>query len=312
MSARSVGVGAMFGWIPATFRVVSRNFGAMALATTLTLLLGVLMALPMVLVMFNSMPGLGSPGVPPPADLRMFWIAYALTIVVGMVLMPPVMAGWFRLCRAADHGARPSGLVVIEPYRDGATWGRLLVYALLAMLMYLLALALIFLAFRGVFMEIMTMQAAQMAGGTPPPPSAAMIGKILLMYVVLLPTMMLLQFVYMVGLAEVSLRPTPALRAFLDAWQAVLRNALKLLLLVFCLFVGFGAVIGIFAVVIALLAVALSLISPVLTGVVIALLYVAVLLVVYPLMFAGNYYAWKDLLGDGGAPPPPVPEAFAA
>ena len=312
MSASSVGVGAMFAWIPATFRMVSRHFGAMALATTLTFLLGILMALPLLLVMFNSLSGLGSPGVPvAPADLRMFWIAYALTIVVGMVLMPPMLAGWFRLCRAADQGALPSGLVVLEPYRDGATWARLLLYSLLGMLMYLLAFGLIFLAFRGVFMEIATMQAAQLAGGTPPPPSVAMIGKILLMYAVLLPTMMLLQFVYMVGLAEVSLRPTPALQAFLGSLQAVGRNALKLLLFVFCLYLGFGAVLTVVVLLLVLLGVVLALVSPVLMGIVMALFYVLLLLVLYPLMFSGNYHAWRDLLG-GGAAPPPVPEHFAA
>jgi hypothetical protein len=302
MIARSVGLGSMFGWIPATFRLVSRNFGAMIVASLLTLLLGVLMALPMLLAVFKSLSGLGSPGVPvAPPDLTLFWVMYGVTIVVGLLLGPPLLAGWFRLCEAADRNVGPSGSTVLSPYRDGGTWVRLVLLALLGALLYLLFLGLMFLLFHGVFTEIATMQAVQLAGGTPPPPSPAMLGKILLMYAVMMPLLFLLQFVYMAGLAEVSLRPTGPVQAFLAALQAVLRNAFKLLLVMICLGVVAGFVGAIVAVVLALLAAVLALISPVLMGLAIGLVYLAVVLVVYPLMFAGNYYAWKDLLGEGTA-----------
>lgn len=313
MSAQSVGLGSMFGWIPATFRLVSRNFGAMSVATILMILLGVLMVVPMMLVMFNSMSGLGSPGVPvAPANMGLFWATYGVTILVGLLVAPPLMAGWFRLCQAADRGERPSGLAVLEPYRDTATWGRLIVFALLAFLMYLVLMGLMFLMFRGVFTEIATMQAAQLAGGTPPPPSAAMLGKMMLMYVLFLPTMLLAQFVYMLGLAEVALRPTPPLQAFAEAFKATLRNALKLLLFGFCLMMGFGAVLAVVVLLFALLAAVLALLSPILMGIAIGLLYLVMILVIYPLMFAGNYLAWKDMLGGGDAALAPAPDAFAA
>jgi hypothetical protein len=312
MNARSVGLGPMFGWIPATFRLVSRNFGAMVVASLLTFLLGALMALPMLLAVFKSLSGLGSPGVPvTPPDLTLFWVMYGVTILVALLLGPPLLAGWFRLCEAADRGVRPSGSTVLSPYRDGGTWVRLVLLALLATLLYVLFFALMFLLFRGVFTELATMQAAQLAGGTPPPPSPAMLGKILLMYVVMMPLLFLLQFVYMVGLAEVSLRPTGPVQAFLGAAQAVLRNAFKLLLLMICVGMVAGVIGAIVAVVLAVLAAVLALLSPVLMGVAIAVIYLAVLLVAYPLMFAGNFYAWKDLLGEG-IPPSAAPGSVAA
>jgi hypothetical protein len=311
MIARSVGLGPMFGWIPATFRLVSRNFGAMTVATLLTLLLGCLMALPMLVAVFQSLHGLGSPGVPvAPPDMTLFWVMYGVTILVALVLAPPLMAGWFRLCDAADRGVSPSGTTVLSPYRDGGTWIRLLGVMLLAALLYMALFGLAFLAFRGAFTEIAAMQAAQLAGAQPAPPSPAMLGSIFLMYAVMMPLLFLLQFVYMVGLAEVALRSTGPVQAFLGALQAVGRNAFKLLLLMLCLFMGFGAVFGIVAVVFAILAAVLALISPVLMAAAIALLYLVLLLVVYPLMFAGNYYAWRDLLGDGV--PPVVPGSVAA
>ena len=304
MIARSVGLGPMFGWIPATFRLVSRNFGAMVVATLLTLLLGLLVALPMAFVMFKSLSGLGAPGVPvAPTDLTLFWVMYGVTVLVGLLLAPPLLAGWFRLCDAADRGVRPAGSTVLSPYRDGGTWVRLVGFALLGALLYLAFFALMFLLFRGVFTEIAAMQAAQLAGAAPPPPSPAMLGKIFLMYVVMMPLLFLLQFVYMVGLAEVSLRPTGPVQALLGALQAVLRNAFKLLLLMICLGMVAGFVGAIVAIVFAVLAAVLAMLSPVLMAVVVGVVYIALLLVIYPLMFAGNYYAWKDLLGEGVAPP---------
>jgi hypothetical protein len=302
MIARSVGLGPMFGWIPATFRLVSRNFGAMVVASLLSLLLVALLALPMLLAVFNSLSGLGSPGVPvAPPDLTLFWVMYGVTVVLGLLAGPPLLAGWFRLCEAADRGVQPSGSTVLSAYRDVGAWVRLVLFALLGALLYLAFFGLMFLLFRGVFTEIATMQATQLAGGTPPPPSPAMLGKILLMYVVMMPVLFVLQFVYMVGIAEVSLRPTGPVQAFLGAMQAVLRNAFKLLLLMICLGMVAGFVGAIVVFVLALLAAVLALLSPVLMGLAIGLVYIALLLVVYPLMFAGNYYAWKDLLGEGTA-----------
>jgi hypothetical protein len=305
MDARSVGLGPMFGWIPATFRLVSRNVGAMLVATVITLVLGLLLALPMLLVMFKSMPALGSPGVPvAPPDLGLFWTMYGVTVVVALLLGPPLLAGWFRLCEAADRGAAPAGSTVLSAYRDGGTWMRLVLFALLGALLYLAVFGLAFLLFRGAFTEIAAMQAAQLAGAPPQAPSPALLGQILLMYAVMMPLMFLLQFVYMVGLAEISLRSTGPVQAFIGALVAVSRNVLKLLLLMLCVGMVAGMVVGIVAIVFVVLAAVLALLSPVLMAVVVGVLYIALLLAVYPLMFTGNYYAWKDLLGEGGSAPP--------
>ena len=301
MRARSVPMGSMFGWIPATFRLVAGNFGAMVVATILTLLAGLLLAAPFLFFMFQSMPALGSAGVPQPQDMTGFWVAYGVLIVASLVVMPPLLAGWFRLCAAADRGEAISGTQVLGPYRDPGAWARLLVFVLLGTLAYVAVFALMFLMFRGAFTEIIAMNAAQQAalatGAEPPAPSMAVLGQIFLMYVVLLPTMFVLQFIYMVGLAEVALRPTSGVQAFAEAAGGVLRNLVKLLVLMFCVGMLAGVAIMLVAVVVALLAVGLAFISPVLMGIVVGLLYLALILVIYPLMFAGHYFVWKDMLG---------------
>lgn len=304
MSARSVSMGAMFGWVSDTFGLVKRHFGAMSVASLLTICAGVLFALPIMLVMFKTVPMTGAvdPTNPVAMDMGLFLTVYVGVIVVALVLVPPLLAGWFRLIESADRGAEARGTSIFQPYGDFPTWRRLVGFMLLAMLMYFAVFAVVALAFGGVFTDLVAMQAAQnaalLSGQTPPTPDMSVIGRILLMYVFVLPVMLLLQFVYMLGLAEVSLRPTPVLVAFKDAFAGVLRNSLKLLLFMFVLGMVVGVVFSIIVLVLVLVVAALGMISKSLAAVAIVLMYIPILLVMYPLMFAGHYMVWKSMLGS--------------
>ena len=57
---------------------------------------------------------------------------------------------------------------------------------------------------------------------------------------------------------------------------------------------------------------ALTMISPMAATVGIVLIYVPILLLVYPLMHAGAYLAWKDVLGDAASSGPPSSESLVA
>jgi hypothetical protein len=316
MSARSVGLGSMFGWIPSTFGMVKRNFGAMSVASILNLLAILLLMAPMFYVMYRAfasgMGAMANPAMPfGGADLETIGWIYGFMMLAGLLLLPPMMAGWFRLCENADRGAHVRGSDIFRPYADIPLWLRLIGFVLLICALYLLVGVLLFLAFRGVFMQFVAMQAAQqaamMGGAAATPPSMAVIGHMLLAEVVILPVMLLLQFVYMVGLAEVSLRSTPVLVAFKDALATVLRNSLKMLVWLFVVGIGFIVVMFVLGLVFALVGAVLSMISPGLMAVLMMLLYVPLLLVMYPLMFSGYYVAWKSLLGSE----PPMPPASA-
>lgn len=315
MSARSVGIGAMFGWVGETFGLVKRNYGALSAASLLTICASLLFAAPMFYLMFKSIAsGLApTPDNPLGMDMKLFFTLYAAMIVAGLLLFPPLMGGWFRLCENADRGASARGTDIFGPYRELPTWMRLVGFALLAMLMYLVVMALVGLAFGGIIGKLMAMQAAQNAamfsGQPPPPPDLGAIGGIFLMYIIVLPVMFLLQFVYMVGMAEVSLRSTPVLVAFKDAFAAVLRNSLKLLVLLFCLGVAAGIVFAVIGLVLALVIGVLAMISQTAMVVVLVLLYIPLLMVMYPLMFAGHYMVWKSMLGSE---PPMAPDSAAS
>lgn len=307
MRARSVPFGSMFAWIPATFRLVGKHAGAMAVASLIMVLCGVVLMAPVFYFMFKSMlTGLGAPGVPQPQDMTAFWIAYAICIVAGLLLFPPMLAGWFRLCAGADHGQGAAGAQILSVYGDRAAWVRLVGFAFIAMLTYVVVFGLMYLLFHGAFNDLLAMQAAQQAalatGAPPPPPSAALIGQIFLLYAVMLPTMFVLQFIYMVGFAEVSLTSASPLSAFGEAAGGVLRNLVKLLVFMFCIGIVAAIVVFLLALVFVLIAVGLSFLSKALGFVVMALFYGVFLLLIYPLMFAFHYYVWKDMLGGGEAP----------
>jgi hypothetical protein len=117
-----------------------------------------------------------------------------------------------------------------------------------------------------------------------------------------LPLMLVVQLIYFVGMAEVSLQPTSAVGAPRRGQRRRVRNLLKLFVLGICLFIGFFIVAIVFGIIAAILIGALMMASPTLLFVVGGLVYLAILVVIYPLMFSSNYLVWKDMLGDTSPP----------
>ncbi len=309
MQARSVSLGAMFAWIPATFTWFGRQPATLLGASGILLLVFIAVFAPMYAVMFASMPAamaMGNPSVNPMAgQSTLFWVLYAASIVVSMIVLPPVVAGWFRLARDVDAGVDVSAKQVLKPYRDRALWGRSIAFGLLAMLIYLAVMALFFAALyqplSGFMAQVALQQAAVAAGQPPPSPDFPFV--LIPAYFLFLGTMLLMQFVYFLGFAEVALRPTSALAALRLAFAGVLRNLLKLALLMLVLSMGMMVVMMVVVLVMVLVMMVLMMIHPWLGVIGMLALYVPVILVMYPLMFGGNYFVWKDMFGE------PLPDA---
>ena len=310
MSAQSVGLGSMFGWIPAAFRMVGKNVGGMLVASVVSLGVLVLMLLPVIIAMAVFMPGLAaaaSGGAPPTAaDLVPILVAYGVMMLMFLALFPPLMIGWFRVCQRIDRGEPVRGLDVLRPYADGQLWLRAIRFALLALLVYIGVFALFALAFANVFSAVMqqaaAQQAAALAGASVP--ATGLPSGFFLAYGLMMVLSLLLQVAYMLGFAEISLRQTTALGAMKLAGVGTARNAPKLLLFFLCtlfvLFVGAFVV----ALVLALVIGGVALLSPTASLVAAVLLYLPVFLLMYPLMFAGHYLVWKSMLdGDQLAGP---------
>jgi hypothetical protein len=303
MQSRSVGLGAMFGWIPATFHWFERGGATLMGASLIMVLSFLVLSLPMYAVMFAGGAFTGATASPLAGQSTLFWSLYAATILATLVLYPPMVVGWFRLARDVDTGANVAATQILHPYRDRALWGRSLAFALLVVLVYLVVIGLFAAAFyrpvADFIAHIQLQQAAMAAGRQPPPPDFPFV--LVPAYFLFIGAMMLMHFVYMVGFAEIALRPTPVLAALRLALAGVLRNLFKLALLVFVLGLGMLLVWLVLALVIMLLVVALSWISHTLGIVAMFAVYLALVVVVYPLMFGGQYFMWKDMI-DEAAP----------
>jgi hypothetical protein len=311
MAVQNVSIASMFGWITDTFKLVKRNFMSLIGASALTLALAMVMCIPLWLVMFVGMKeriqtGEITPGAfPMGGDMSMLFAAYGVIVVVGLLLFPPLLVGWLRLCRDADRGVAVSAFDIFKPYKDGPLWMRSIRFALLAFLIYIVIFGLFGLVFSGAIVgfmhDVAAQQAATLAGTRPPPPNLQFMAGFFLAYFCFLAVAMLLNFVYMVGFAEISLRTTPVIETLQLAVIGVFRNLLKLIVFLIALFMGMSTVIFIFALILGVLAALLSLISPILGLLVALIIYVPFLLCIYPLMFAGHYFVWKSIL-DGSGP----------
>jgi len=302
MRARSIPFGSMFAWIPSTFRLVMNHIGAMVIATLLTLLTTIACYLPLLGWMFKSVMADGMPGLITAQQGTTYWVMYGISMLLSVVVMGPVMAGWMRMSAAADRGEAITGTQVFALFADSERWIQLLILAVLVIAVGLAFAGVLYLLFGDAFRAIIAMQEAQNAallgGGKPPPPNMGAFGQIFLLYALALPVFVLLQVSYFVGVAEIGLRQAPATGAFVDAVLGVLRNLVKLLIFGFCLFIGFVIAFVLIVLVIGLVVAALSFINATLAVVAAGLFYIASLLFFYPLMFASNFYVWKDMLGD--------------
>jgi hypothetical protein len=317
MSARSVSLGSMFTWIGDSLRLLGRNFLTLIGASGLTLLLGILLFLPMLVIVIAFMPagfeaGLKDGSLPAGKGMALFYSSYAITIIAALFLLPPLLVGWNRLCRDLDLGHAASALDILRPYKDGPVWIRSLGFALLAVAMYVLVIGLFGLAFFGAISEFMqqvaAQQAAALAGAAPAPPGISPV--LVLAYFVFIGAIVILQIVHMVGFVEISLRDTSVIGAMARGLGGVLRNALKLLVFLFCVCLLAGIVLVVIAMVLGLAFWLLTLLSPTLATIVGVILYVPFMLCIYPLIYASHYFVWKSMLGDDSPARPDADDAM--
>jgi hypothetical protein len=297
MIIKRVAVGDMFGWLGKTFSLVLAHPGAMCGAAILMLLAALAMSLPTFFVI-GSMMTL-TPGVPP--DVEQFWlrilIAYNLVLLLNLVLMPPLVIGWMRMVRDLEQGRPAGALSIFRPFADRPVWisgiGLALLTLLAVVVLVAVLLALFWIPGSAFFAHVAELKAAQAAGLDAPAIIAA--------YLLFGMFGVLIQFACMLGLVELALRGGGAVQALTGALKAVARNALGLW--IWTLVVGITAFvfIVIIGVVVGMLIVAVAAAAPSAATFVGMLLYVPMALIMYPLMHAGCYVAWKDMLGSDAA-----------
>lgn len=295
MTARSVSMGAPFGWLMKSLDVGRKNPKALFLGFFLMLLVGLV---PTALQMAGQAVFLASPGA--------MMAVYGLSFVLSMVLLPPLVGAAFLLMHACERGQPAIATDIFHGYRDLSFAVRMWLTMLLVLLMYVLAIGLLFVLLPGkeFFMEFMTRAAAAPPGGQPDmaglpafPPSF-LLWLLGAMFVVLV-----LANVYMLAYARAALNQSGPLQALLEGFMGTLRNLLPFILIALVVTIV-GFVLILILVLVAGLAIGLLVaLSPVLAVVVGLPIYVGLLLMLYVVAFGFYYHAWQDIYGEPAVAP---------
>lgn len=290
MTARSVSMGAPFRWLMKALDVGRRQPGALFGGFALLLLVALV---PSVLQLAGQRLFAAAPAA--------LLTVYAVSVVLSLVLVPPLLGSAFRLLHACESGQPASATDIFHGYRDLGFGLRMLLTMLLAAAVYVLLFGLLFVALPGkeFFAELIVRAAATPPGGQPDmsgmPPFPP--GFLLWLLGAMLGVLVLTN-AYMLAFARAALNRQGPVAALLDGLRATLKNLLPFLLIAIVVaIVGFIALM-IFALVVGLVFGLLAAVSLGLALVVAVPIYLALMLVLYVVMFGYYYNAWHDLFGE--------------
>lgn len=226
----------------------------------------------------------------------------ALTTLLSVALLAPLMGGYLRLIHASVQGRPVHARDVFVPFQSRQDMRRLIGFAFVLLLVQLLAVSVLGGLFRDSLAGLqdwlarvmeLSQQAQQSRPGTPvplPPPPEGMggflgLGSLLALFV---------GGVFAVGLGQVALGGRSVGGALADGFAGAARNLLPLLVLAVLAFalmmavsLGLALVVGIGA-----------LLHPALAAAVLLPLYVLFLIALYAVLFGIAYQLWRDVAGD--------------
>jgi MFS family permease len=286
---------APFRWLMKSLDVGRKNPKALFLGFFLMLLVGLV---PGVMQIFGQ-------AVFPPTSGALMAI-YGLSFLLSMVLLPPLVGAAFNLLHACERGQPAAATDIFDGYRDLSFAIRMWLTMLLVMLMYVVALGLLFALLPGkeFFVELMMRAAATPPGGQPDmagmpafPPSF-LLWLLGAMFVVLV-----LANVYMLAYARAALNQAGPVQALLDGFAGTLRNLLPFILVAIVVTIV-GFVLLLLLALVAGVAIGLLMaISPVLAAVVGVPVYIGLMLMLYVVAFGYFYHAWQDIFGEPAVAP---------
>lgn len=231
-------------------------------------------------------------------------------MLLSLLLLPPLFGGAFRLLHACETGQQPSALEVLAPYREPQSALRLVLTAVLIALVYVLVLGVLaLLPGGGFFVELVKIAASTPPGAQPDLAGLTPPAGLLLWLLAALFFAIWLGNAYMLAFAQAALGGRGPLLAVAEGLWAALKNLLPLIgVFIVVVLAGFVAAL-LLALVAGVVLGVLGMISPVLALVVGVPLYLALLLLVYVVMFGYYYHAWREIFG---ALPPPLADAVVA
>jgi hypothetical protein len=301
MSINSVSMAAPFNWFMKALDVGRRQPKALFGGFVLLILVG---AVPSVLqVAGKELLGEGSSAL---------LVVYGVSVVLSLLLMPPLMGSAFRLVHACENGTPSAATDIFAGLRDRDFVVRTLLAMLVAVAAYVLLIGVLVALlpgkefFAALAPRLLDLQPGETPDltGLPPFPSSFLLWLLAAMAVT-----MVMQYAYMLGFARVALNGRGPLAAFGDGLKATLRNVLPFVAFTFAAVVVGSVALLLLALVAGVLVAVLSAVSPAL-GIAAAIpLYLGAMLLFYVLSFGFHYHAWREMFSEPVAAPEDALEA---
>ena len=226
-----------------------------------------------------------------PGSMTILVISFGISLAASL-LMAPMMGGYVKLIDSIERGEAAGASDVFGPFRQGTAL-RLIGFALLFMVVFFLAIAAVVVVFSGSIFQWYTASLANPAAHLAPPSGFWVVMAVIMV------AALLSMGVTSLGYGQVAIGGRGALAALGDGAMGTIKNVVPL----FVLFIA-SIVVGVCAcivmgVVVALLSVLSLFGSQSAWGLVVVIpLYIALMLVMYPIMFGVMYHFWRDVCGQ--------------
>lgn len=292
MTAQKVSMGSPFEWLMRALDVGRRNPVALFLGFFLMIVVGLV---PSVLQFAGDWLLGGNDS----AALAI----YLVSLVVSFLLMPPMVGAAFVLLDRCERGQQASPFGIFDGFRDVHFALRMILVAILFVALYLLVVAALVALLPGkeALKEIFLRALATPPGspfdtsGLPPVPAGLIWWLLGAMFM-----FVLLGNAYMLAFAQAALGGRHVVDAVFGGFAAVFRNLLP--------FLGFATVTAIVGfVVLFMAAVVIGVIFMLLMAVhdgfantVALLMYLALMLAIYVVVFGFYYHAWREIFPLSG------------
>jgi hypothetical protein len=228
----------------------------------------------------------------------------ALTTVLAVVLLGPLMGGYLRVIDASERGQPAHAADVLAPFRHAHDAQRMIGFSFVMLLIQLGALSLLVAVFGQAMQNLqewylgMAEILQHATPGKPPqlPPAPDGLGGLFSLAGLFA---LFVAAVFAVGLGQVALRGHGIGTAVVEGLAGAARNLLPLLVMALVAL----ALLMAAGVVLLLVAGVLGLLNPLLALVVFLPLYMLFVLALYVVMFGVMYHLWRDVAGDAAAAP---------
>lgn len=284
VTTQSKGPWAGFGWLQRGIGVGYRHPKPIFGGAVILLLIAMLPTLIMLPFQFHFLRA----GTPPSAVV--FIPIIAISILIGLLLVP-LYAGYLQVIDASERGLPARTSDIFNPYRRGDAL-RLIGYGIALVVIYLALMGIVILAAgHGIvdwYMQVLTAQANHLA----PPGLPQGFGIAMALFTVI--GLFMMGF-YSVSLGQVALRGRGVFNAIGDGFLGALKNLLPLLVLAASLVIAWIVVVIATTIVILVLALLGKLVGVWLMFALIIPVYIALVLVVFAVMFGVMYYLWRDV-----------------